>query len=252
MSSLVNSLLVRLQLGLVHSNENFVAYGDKTGYMAKGLRTAHSPQRCFNGQNYNHLGWNKDRKLTMTNSTGTGARKARKVRLAAFVDYSLTTWTDSQKEPVLVNVVDELFIQYNRASKYNIGTGEYLDTVTVTTKPQQGGSQLVAALSPGETYKVPDFYGQGKSLLIEVCESVLGSSQRPDIAVISVGKNRSTCNDPDPVQSAEKKEEEETPRQSLSSWILNWILRYRRRPAPSTSATGKVPSTSTSAASTTP
>ena len=176
----------------------------------------------------------------MTNTTGTGARKARKVRLAAFVDYSLTTWTGSQKEPVLVNVVDELFIQYNRASKYNVGTGEYPDTVTVTTKPQRGGSQLVAALSPGETYTVPDFYGQGKSLLIEVCESVLGSSQRPDIAVISVGKHRSAC--PDPVQSAEKKEEE-SKRQSLSSWILNWILRYRRRPAPSTSATGKVPST---------
>ena len=177
--------------------------------MSRARKNKQSPQRCFNGQNNAHLQWYHDRERFLANSTTTVVPK--EIRLAAFVDYKLT----EAYEPVLVNIAHELYVQYNRAKGINSGTGEYRNTVTVTTKPQNGGSQLVAALKVGETYTVPDFYGHRRTLVIQVCEGVFGNLfQQPDYMLVSMGERRSAC----------RADGGET-----GSWILKRVQTYRKR-----------------------
>jgi hypothetical protein len=166
------------QIGLLHSNKNFQKYEDRTGYMARGYRNPNWPQRCFNGQNNDHLGWYDNKKYTF-DPISDGSKV---FNLATFVDYQTTN------DPVLINVGDELYLQYNRAKGFNADTGEMQDTVTVTTKPLDGGSQLMAGLSVDQetTYAYANYKGSGRSVYIKACQR-LDNSAKGDAMKISVG-----------------------------------------------------------------
>ena len=169
-------------IGLLHSNKNFVAYADRTGYMAKGYRNTDWPLRCFNGQNNHHLGWYDDRKLSLdTLSSGPVT-----VDLAAFVDYQKA----SADQPVLVSLNDKIFLQYNRAKDINANTGEMEDLVTVVTEPQDGGSQLIAGIEQGDAFNQGNFALSGRTLYIKGCKRTDGNSASPDIMTISIGMDQ--------------------------------------------------------------
>jgi len=166
-------------IGLLHSNENGVKYGDATGYMAKGYRDPYGPLRCFNGQNNDHLGWYDDRKLVL-NPTSAGTQ----VSIAAFVDAEKPI----QNDPLLVSIQGELFLQYNRRKSFNSGTGEMADTVTIVTKPINGGTELKAGLKVGSpAFTVGNFRGSGQTLTIVVCRSVPATTTAPDRMVLGIG-----------------------------------------------------------------
>ena len=168
------------QIGLLHSNENFIKYDDKTGYMARGYRNSDWPLRCFNGQNNDHLGWYDQRKSSFQ-PINTGPAL---IDLAAFVDYSKP---GSQSSPVLIDLADKLYLQYNRAKTFNADTGEMPDQITVVTEPQQGGSQLVAGLSAGQVFSYNNFDNSGRSVYIKACERRDGNGGTADIMRVSIG-----------------------------------------------------------------
>jgi len=173
-------------IGLLHSNQNNDKYADSTGYMAKAYRTTDGPLRCFNGQNNNYLGWYDDKKVIYNPLI----EAPRVFTIAAFVDYAKA----ALDEPVLVNVADEIYLQYNRAKNFNNGTEEQLDKVTITTKIDAGGSNLLGAIGLSDHFEIPNFAASGRTLLIAGCQSISGGDARADVMFVSVGLDVSICN----------------------------------------------------------
>ena len=171
------------QIGLLHSNKNFVKYADRTGYMARGYRNSDWPLRCFNGQNNDHLGWYDSRKTSFDPLT-SGPKV---VDLAAFADYSKP---GSVSKNVLINLADNLYLQYNRAKSFNADTGEMPDQVTVVTNIQEGGSQLMAGLPAGQVYAHANFNNSGRSVYIKACERLDGNDGIADIMSVSIGMDQ--------------------------------------------------------------
>jgi Gametolysin peptidase M11 len=168
-------------MGLLHANENGVTYDDYTSYMAGGYTVANWPLKCFNGQNNNVLGWYSDRTLAMVPASGG----AQLVKLAAFVDYNKT----SVDEPVLLNIGDQFYIQYNRAKGMNVGSAEKQDKVTVTSL-DSAGSNMLGGFDVGESFQQSSF---GGTFTVKVCEKRAGTSSSPDVMVLSVGMGASIC-----------------------------------------------------------
>ena len=85
-----------------------------------------APSMCFNGHKNWLLGWYQDK------STGIDilAQKSWSGRLHAFVDYDRIA-SDSN---VLIKVND-LYLQYNRARRFNSGTQERGNEVTIVRGP---------------------------------------------------------------------------------------------------------------------
>lgn len=171
-------------LGLLHSNRDSRVYADSTGYMSRGVRTTDGPLRCFNGQNHDYLGWFDSHKAYVTPAPGSPSL----ILLAAFVDHEKA----HSETPLLVNVADELFLLYNRAKSYNNGTGAALDTVTVTTKPVTGGTELLAGLKAGEKLEIANWNNSSIPLVIEVCRKINGSQVMPDAMIVAI--NLGTAN----------------------------------------------------------
>lgn len=179
-------------MGLLHSNEGNIRYADSTGYMSRAYRSKDGPLRCFNGQNNDQLGWYSD----LTTKVTLPVANPDPIKLAAFVDEAAVR--SNKEHSILINVADSYFLQYNRAKYYNIGTGEYPDMVTVTTKPMNGGSQLVAALSPAseggtDIYEVPNFVGT-HTLVLKVCRSIRSNGiLTPDVMEVIVALDSADC-----------------------------------------------------------
>ena len=99
-------------LGLPHSNEGGVKYGDRTGYMSKSYRNPNWPSRCFNGANSAHFGWYDRKTLTLD-----GHEKPQLVFLGNVVDYD-------RAKTVMVRIKDyNLVVMFNRAKGFNRNTG---------------------------------------------------------------------------------------------------------------------------------
>jgi hypothetical protein len=170
-------------LGLVHSNENGIAYGDSTDYMASGQKATDFPRKCFNGLKNWQLGWYQSRQLTLDKLFEEGYV----VKLAAFVDFDRT----AVDEPVVLNVADELYLEYNLAKSFNADTEEKVNEVTITA-PGETGSDGLAGLDVKGLYKVSNFRNTGHELNIEVCKrekGVLGA----DMMIVSVAYDKSLC-----------------------------------------------------------
>lgn len=174
-------------LGLTHANKMGEPYGDRTGVMARSFRTVDGPRRCFDGRSHYHLGWFRDRERWLN---PLGRRRPVWIDLAAFVDYTKS----HVNEPVLVILPGDIYVQYNRAKDHNEGTGEMRDQVTVTQSMLEEGSILLAGLSAGERYCIPNYQGSNRTLVIAACSPRHGSmASEADVFRVSIGMNRSAC-----------------------------------------------------------
>jgi hypothetical protein len=166
-------------LGLFHANENGSEYSDVTGVMGAAPDVTNYPQRCFNAQNFWHLGWYEDRSIELYPETPT------LLKLAAFVDYNKTI----SSEYVGVKVRD-LYIHYNRATTFNKDTGEKQNMLTVVREESRGTDLILSLDRRISIGRIPLDDGL---LLIEVCNVVSGISNLPDSMLVSIGFGDSQC-----------------------------------------------------------
>lgn len=143
------------------------------------------PRKCFNGVKNHQLGWYFTREKRIKTSE---LKAGRLINLATFVDFNRTNYN----EPVIVNIDDEVFLQYNVAKAFNKDTEEKRDEVTVTS-PTSSGSDALAGLKPGQKISIPGFRGTSRSLVIDACRQRSGS-KGADVMLISVSLDRSLCN----------------------------------------------------------
>ena len=172
-------------IGLIHSNEDGVAYGDSTDYMAAGHKDTDWPRKCFNGYKNWQLGWYKDRQLNLDSTSSF--EEGQLLKLASFVDFSRT----DDDEYVLIVVANELYLAFNLAMDFNIDTEEKRNQVTVTASGESG-SESLAGLKEQESYRVSNFQNSNKELVIEVCtrdRGKLGSY----MMWISIAFDKSIC-----------------------------------------------------------
>jgi len=110
------------------------------------------------------------------------------INLAAFVDYDKT----KANHLVLVTLPGEIFIQYNRAKSFHVGTGEKADMVTIA-QSDDSGSNLLSGLSPGKRYEMANYQGSGEKFIVEACRAVTGDASSPDKMIISLGMGSLAC-----------------------------------------------------------
>jgi hypothetical protein len=176
-------------IGLIHANEDGVAYGDSTDYMAAGHKDIHWPRKCFNGYKNSQLGWYRDRQLILDMSSSFD--EGQLLKLASFVDFNRADYD----EYVLIVVANELYLSFNLARGFNIDTEEKRNQVTITA-PGESGSESLAGLKEQEAFRVTNFQNTGKELVIEVCTRDRGKLGAY-MMWISVAFDKSVCDQVD-------------------------------------------------------
>lgn len=143
--------------------------------------TVNGPVKCFNPSKNWLLGWYRDKSLQI------GLGESWKGRLVTFVDYDLAN--PANNEFVLLQVNEFMYIQYNRAKRFNFGTSSLGDKVVAVAGEGALSSFSVrlAGLGNLETYS-------WKGMTIEVCSISSGSgpSDYAELSVYPTG-NASTC-----------------------------------------------------------
>jgi len=146
-------------LGFSHSSQASRQYGDDTGVMGKSLIDKNGPIQCFNGAKNWITGWYASKSIDISSIIGNDSSSLFWIgNLTAFVDFDRTSTADRQYVLIKLN---NLYIQFNRAKRFNIGTREAIDRVTVVSQENKI-SQLRAHLGEGQQYK-------GDGYTIEVC-----------------------------------------------------------------------------------
>jgi hypothetical protein len=151
-----------------------------------------APSMCFNGHKTWLLGWVSDKSASVDI-----IREAWSGRLYASVDYLHRLPENSF---VLIRVHD-LYLQYNRAQRFNSGTKERANQVTIVSGPGSNEkSSLLGGVALGipdvaATKRIPNFANTGYTLVIEACEQFFGP---PDYVQLSIylehhGNQTSTC-----------------------------------------------------------
>lgn len=176
-------------IGLIHANEDGVAYGDSTDYMAAGHKDIHWPRKCFNGYKNSQLGWYRDRQLNLDSSSSFD--EGQLLKLASFVDFNRADYD----EYVLIVVTNELYLAFNLARDFNIDTEEKRNQVTITA-PGESGSESLAGLKEQEAFRITNFQNTGKELVIEVCTRDRGKLGAY-MMWISVAFDKSVCDQVD-------------------------------------------------------
>jgi hypothetical protein len=161
--------------------QDYKEYADYSGYMSASYKDAAWPKKCFNGQNHDHFGWYSDKQLKMDPSNG-----GKVVQLAAFVDYP-----KAADAYVNIAISDKYFLQYNVADGFNVNTQDKANQVTLVEK-YVDGSNLMTGLSPGDEWKISNFNGSGKTLLIRACGSGTGTSGAKAM-LMSINFDTSLC-----------------------------------------------------------
>ena len=158
-----------------------------TIYLLGSEPTFDGPLRCFNANKNWLLGWYKEKALPI------GALETWTGRLVAFVDYDLAD--PNNNEFVLLRVDEFLYVQYNRAKKFNAGTSLHQDEVVAVAGEGTltSGSVLLAGLGASESYS-------WKGMTILVCSLKFNASSSMDYAevVIHPTGSFSTCT-PEPI-----------------------------------------------------
>jgi hypothetical protein len=176
-------------LGLLHANEDGVAYGDSTDYMAAGHKDHDWPRKCFNGYKNWQLGWYKERQLVLDSISSFD--EGHLVKLASFVDFRRADYDEN----VLVIVANELYLVFNLAMDFNIDTEEKRNQVTITS-PGESGSESLAGLKEQESYRVSNFQNSNKELVIEICTRDRGKLGAY-MMWVSIAFEKSLCNEVD-------------------------------------------------------
>lgn len=171
-------------LGLLHSNADGVMYADRSGYMGSGYTDAAWPRKCFNGYNSWYFGWYSTRHLSFNPAAANGDQL---IKLATFVDFDKAA-TD---EYVVVNLNDQYYLQYNMAKGFNIDTEQKQNQVTIT-ESLPSGTDSRAGLSAGNEFRIANFNGSTKTLVVTACKTLVGTGGS-DIMEISVAMDKSLC-----------------------------------------------------------
>jgi hypothetical protein len=173
--------------GLGHSH--LAAEGDNQDvscYMSLGTGEKHSPRQSFNA----HKGWQTDWYASRHLAFDPLAVEIRLIQVSALVDFELA----STSQPVIVNIADHLYMQYNRAKSFNSDTRGSPDRLVVVEAYESGNSGVVASLSSADgAFEITDYKGSGQSLIIDVCREEYGDKGTPDIMVVSIGFGESIC-----------------------------------------------------------
>lgn len=211
-------------IGFPHSGLGDDNYADESGYMGYSVQDYGGPRKAFNAHKHWFSGWFHDRRRILNNPTQTG--HAFQQRLVSFVDYNNNPSDDifEEDDMVLLNLANNLYIQYNAAKGYNLETPyPYKNKVMITqANGHRSDSKHLAALSAGQSYS-HSFFGSNYQLIIHVCEIVQqktadgaaddgpgsSSSNLFDYAILSVhvddGLQEPACSQPlRPSPSAEK------------------------------------------------
>jgi Gametolysin peptidase M11 len=171
---------------MLHSGKGNNEYGDQSGLMGYSYGQGNAPAMCFNGAKHAHLGWYDDRTAIVNPSNG-----AWNGTIAAFVDYAITS-----KTQFVIVIVGDIYLQYNRATKFNAGVKEKRNTITITRAIDLKSTSLsLAGLNSGESFLIANYTGT-LGLIIEVCQLVYGTNGlSPDYALVSVYLDtfNSTC-----------------------------------------------------------
>lgn len=166
-------------LGMLHSGEGNDPYEDQTGYMGYGEPQQDSPLKCYNGYKNHLFGWYQRREVTVD------PNQSNLIELATFVDFDKTT----ENQPVLLNIGNQYFIQYNRAKLFNIETTDKRDAVTITENTP-GWSHVRAGLLLDEEWTVGNYAGTGRTLVVKVCQQIM-STNDADSMMVSIGLDTS-------------------------------------------------------------
>jgi Gametolysin peptidase M11 len=174
-------------LGLRHSGDDQmrlgvgVEYGDTSGNMGQSVITPWAPQKCYNAAQHWKLGWYDE-----TNSNGESLRVSLvdvglpvQVSVAAFVDHKKL---QNEQMVVLVQVESNIYLQFNRAKSYNVGTEPlFADKVVIVRDNGIDGTRLLASLGLDEQFTTP----RGRT--ISVCQLVLTDVTLDAIDYATVG-----------------------------------------------------------------
>jgi hypothetical protein len=166
--------------GLNHAAEKDDPFGDLTSHMSRALLDLDFPIKCFNAQNHWHLGWYRDRSISVDPDVPV------KIKLLGFVDY---TRAFQEEEFVVAKVGENLYLQFNRAKFHNRDTEEAPDKLVIVLDRGVNGTTLVAALdNKNNLYTVPNFENSGRQLNVEVCRTVMGGTEDDiDWMEVSIG-----------------------------------------------------------------
>ena len=163
--------------------------------MGSSYQVVGIPNKCFNGHKNWLLGWFNDYTSTVNITEGAWGGN-----ITTFVNYDVVR----PGEFIIVNVGD-LYLQYNRADKFNLFTGDDPNQVTIVkgTSPDARSELLgsVSQVSARPTMqRFENFADTGFALVIEACEQVYlsrVSRDLPDYVRISIhlddGLQSSTC-----------------------------------------------------------
>ena len=165
--------------GLGHSNlpsQNGL-YRDRTGYMGSSDATIGKPAKCYNAYQHFQLSWFAEATITITDE-GMDAEEAQLVTLAPFVEFD----ANNESPAVVINVMDKLFLQYNRAKYHNAGTvKQYRNQIIVVENDgRSSATNLVAALDAHRNTVYQD-----DTVRIEVCS--MDYSPTEDRVTLSIG-----------------------------------------------------------------
>jgi len=165
-------------LGLGHSNDEMSAY------MGASYPSTTFPRKCFNGYNNFHLGWYNDRKVDYEESMTS-------VKLVTFVDYDKT----ASDEPVIVNIDEKYFLQFNKKKDFNEETGDTntwktSNKVTIHTNITNEDTELIAALDVGGIQHLTN-----PNVFVKVCESFTTNSGAEGMFISFSKSSSGLCQD---------------------------------------------------------
>lgn len=169
-------------LNLRHAGKDGNTYGDTSGMMGiSSGQTDGNPLQCYNACNHWTLGWFQSKRLDLSG----GAGGPRTVQIAAFVDADQA----GSGQYILVKLPGNLYMQYNRAKEFNIGTRDKIDQLAIVWD-SSGSNQGDTAMITGLDMNNPT-YNSG-SVVVQVCSVQIGGSV--DYMVVSIGASYADCN----------------------------------------------------------
>lgn len=191
----VSFFIFRHNFGLGHANERG-EYQDYSNYMGGALQGHHtlprSPLMSFNAYHHVQLGWFDSAHLRSFEPTSFTPSTL--IRIVAFTDYDVSIGNGSE---CVIAKVGNLYLQYNRAKKFNSGVIEYTDhLVIVEHKVGRGETELVGALAMSGSNRV---FRTGTSR-VELCSEHRSSNDNePDYVMVSIGGSgtSSSCSNND-------------------------------------------------------
>lgn len=162
-------------IGLAHSGQlEEGEYGDVSGVMG-AAPTGDDQRMCYNPQKNYQLGWYEDKVKTINPLDGVGRRE---FILNGVSDYErnedaiVVLRLEQSKLQTSMQVQQDFYIGFNRATGINADTPEDANKVTVVRKdsgvPEEyGQSTKIASLSPGMTHVIQNFNGEEGNVYIE-------------------------------------------------------------------------------------